>query len=38
MLEWHPRLIALLALVVLLAISLTTGYALFDFGRENWEW
>jgi hypothetical protein len=34
MLEWRPRLIALLALVVLVAFSL--GYGL-PFA-ENWEW
>jgi hypothetical protein len=33
MLEWRPRLIALLALVVLVAVSL--GYA---FPLNNWEW
>lgn len=36
MLEWRPRLIALLVLVVMLAVSLSTGYALL--GPENWEW
>jgi hypothetical protein len=34
MLEWRPRLIVLLALVVLVAVSL--GYA-FPF-VHNWEW
>ena len=34
MLEWRPRLIALLALVVLVALSLGFG---FPFA-ENWEW
>jgi hypothetical protein len=34
MLEWRPRLIALLALVVLVAFSL--GYEL-PFA-DNWEW
>ncbi len=34
MLEWRPRLIALVALVVLLALA--TGYGV-PFA-ENWEW
>jgi hypothetical protein len=34
MLEWRPRLIALLALVVLVALSLGFGFPVVD----NWEW
>lgn len=34
MLEWRPRLIALLALVVLIAVSLGYAFPLID----NWEW
>jgi hypothetical protein len=34
MLEWRPRLIALLALVVLVALSLGFGLPVV----ENWEW
>jgi hypothetical protein len=37
MLEWRPRLIALLVVVVLVASVLVTGY----FGElivDNWEW
>jgi hypothetical protein len=38
MLEWRPRLIALLVVVVLVASVLVTGY----FGDlllvDNWEW
>jgi hypothetical protein len=34
MLEWRPRLIALLALVVLVAFSLGYGFPFAD----NWEW
>jgi hypothetical protein len=36
MLEWRPRLIATLALVVLVAFALATGY--FAVSRFNWEW
>lgn len=35
MLEWRPRLIALVVLVVSLAVSLASGYV---FIRDNWEW
>ena len=41
MLEWRPRLIALVALTVLLAIALASGYGLpFDDipVADNWEW
>jgi hypothetical protein len=34
MLEWRPRLIAVLALVVLFALSLGIGIPFAD----NWEW
>ena len=34
MLEWRPRLIALLTLVVLVALSLGFGFPVV----ENWEW
>jgi hypothetical protein len=37
MLEWRPRLIAVLVVVVLVASVLVTGY----FGElivDNWEW
>jgi hypothetical protein len=34
MLEWRPRLIALIALVVLVAFSLGYGIPFAD----NWEW
>jgi hypothetical protein len=34
MLEWRPRLIALLVLVVLLAVAAGYGIPLAD----NWEW
>jgi hypothetical protein len=36
MLEWRPRLIATLAVVVLVAIAVATGY--FTVSRLNWEW
>jgi hypothetical protein len=36
MLEWRPRLIAMLALVVLVAVALATGY--FKAFPFNWEW
>jgi hypothetical protein len=36
MLEWRPRLIALLIVVVLVASVLVTGY--FDLIVDNWEW
>lgn len=36
MLEWRPRLIATLALVVLVALAVATGYlAVLPL---NWEW
>ena len=42
MLEWRPRLIALIALTVLLAIALASGYGLPWFEdlpvADNWEW
>jgi hypothetical protein len=40
MLQWHPRLLALLALVALLAIALVLGEAstLEEFGRNYFEW
>jgi hypothetical protein len=34
MLEWRPRLIALLALVVLIAVTIGYAFPLAD----NWEW
>jgi hypothetical protein len=34
MLEWRPRLIAVLALVILVALSLGFGFPV----AENWEW
>ena len=36
MLEWRPRLIAILVLVVLVALTLATGY--FKAIPYNWEW
>jgi hypothetical protein len=36
MLEWRPRLIATLALVILVAVALATGY--FAISPFNWEW
>ena len=36
MLEWRPRLIALVALTALLAVALASGYGL-PFA-DNWEW
>jgi len=36
MLEWRPRLIALVALTVLLAVALGSGYELPLY--DNWEW
>jgi hypothetical protein len=36
MLEWRPRLIAILVLVVLVALALATGY--LKAGPYNWEW
>jgi hypothetical protein len=37
MLEWRPRLIALLVVVVLVASVLVTGY-FGDMIVSNWEW
>jgi hypothetical protein len=36
MLEWRPRLIATLALVVLVAFAVATGYV--TVFQLNWEW
>lgn len=36
MLEWRPRLIALVALTVLLVVALASGYGLPFY--DNWEW
>jgi type IV secretory pathway TrbD component len=36
MLEWRPRLIALVALTALLAVALASGYGI-PFA-DNWEW
>lgn len=36
MLEWRPRLIAIVALTVLLAFALASGYG-FPI-VDNWEW
>jgi hypothetical protein len=36
MLEWRPRLIAMLVVVALVASVLVTGY--FDLIVDNWEW
>ena len=36
MLEWRPRLIAILVLVVLVALALATGY--LKAVPYNWEW
>ena len=36
MLEWKPRLIALLIVLVLVTAALAAGYS--DFGIDNWEW
>jgi nitrate reductase NapE component len=35
MLEWRPRLIALVALTALLAVAFASGYGIFV---DNWEW
>jgi hypothetical protein len=36
MLEWKPRLIALLIVLVLVTAALAAGY--FDLVLDNWEW
>jgi hypothetical protein len=36
MLEWRPRLIALLALTALLVVAFASGYGI-PFA-DNWEW
>ena len=36
MLEWKPRLITLLVVLVLLAAALASGY--LDLIVDNWEW
>jgi len=36
MLEWRPRLIFLLLLIVVFALS--AGYSVTDIGFDNWEW
>jgi hypothetical protein len=36
MLEWRPRLIALVALTALLAVAFASGYGIPFY--ENWEW
>jgi hypothetical protein len=33
-LEWRPRLIALVLVIVLIAVFA----GIFDFGLDNWEW
>jgi hypothetical protein len=39
MLEWRPRIIALVALTVLLAVALASGYGIpFEDNLANWEW
>ena len=36
MLEWRPRLIFLLLVIVLIALA--AGFSVTDFGVDNWEW
>jgi hypothetical protein len=37
-LEWKPRLIASLVVLVLVAAALVAGYFDFDLIANNWEW
>lgn len=36
MLEWKPRLVAVLIVVVLIAVLV--GFGEFDLISDNWEW
>jgi hypothetical protein len=36
MLEWRPRLIFLLLVIVVFALA--AGYSVTDIGFDNWEW